>query len=114
MRKSSRKRVSFGTLAFVGIFIISYLMVVFEVYDVSAVLIIGILGAAVGIFNITAKEERGFLLAITTLNIIILAWNELLILPLVLERFLSYLVVGFGAAGLIIALAVIIRLGFER
>ncbi len=105
---------SFGTVAFAAIFVISYLMVTFSVSDAVSILILAILGAAVGIFNITKKEEINFLVAITSLNVIIAVWSLVLDMPSMLQSFLTYLSISFGVAGLMIALAVIIRLGWNR
>lgn len=114
MAKAKKQKLSLGTIAFLAIFVIAYLMAAYPITDISAILLLAILGAVVGIFNITGKEEMNFLIAITALNVIIVTWISTVSMVVMLKDFLSYLAVGFGVAGLIIALAVVIRLGSTK
>ena len=107
-------KLNFGFVAFIGIFVISYLMLITSVDTILMLGLLGLLGAMVGIFNIRVDEEKDFLISITALNVIIIAWVATIQLPLMISMFLINLVVAFGAAGIIIALAIIIRTGLTK
>ncbi len=101
-----------GTVAFVAIFLLAYIALYLQAgAQTAALLTLAILGIIVAIFNVTMREETNFLIAITALNVILLTWHELLGLPEMAKTFLTNLAVAFGAAGLVIALAVVIQLG---
>ncbi len=112
--KKQRFAITFGSMAFIAIFLVAYLALLFPVNATALILLLSVLGIAVGIFNIRAEEERDFPLSITALNVIIIAWLITIDMPLALRTFLTNLAVAFGVAGIIIALAVIIRTGSTR
>jgi hypothetical protein len=110
--KPTTKSFTVGTIAFIGIFLLAYAGLYAEASTQAAILLIlAILGVTVAIFNIMAQEEIDFLIAVTSLNVILVSWYMLLGLPKMAKMFLTNLAVAFGAAGLVIALAVIIQLG---
>ncbi|HIQ49953.1 MAG TPA: hypothetical protein EYH56_02030 [Nanoarchaeota archaeon] len=101
-----------GTVAFVAIFLLAYAALYTEApMQTAIILLLAILGVIVAIFNITTQQEINFLIAVTALNVILISWHQLLGLPEMAKTFLTNLAIAFGAAGLVIALAVIIRLG---
>lgn len=101
-----------GTVAFVAIFFLAYAALYVETtMHTAIILLLAIFGVIVAIFNITAQQEINFLVSVTALNVILVSWHQLLGLPETAKTFLTNLAVAFGAAGLVIALAVIIQLG---
>ncbi len=111
-KQPSTGTITVGTIAFVAIFLLAYAGIyASQEMQTLIVLLLAILGVIVAIFNITLKEETNFLIAVTALNVILISWYTLLGLPGIAKAFLTNLAVAFGAAGLVIALAVIIQLG---
>ncbi len=101
-----------GTVAFIAIFLLAYAGLYLEPsMQTAVVLLLAIFGVIVAIFNVTAQQEINFLVSVTALNVILISWHQLLGLPEMAKMFLTNLAVAFGAAGLVIALAVIIQLG---
>jgi len=80
-------------------------------------LILGILGAIVALIDVRKNEEQAFLLGIIGLMIITTALS---IIPNfsqitgALGNFLINLSVGFGLAGLVVALSLIARIGLNK
>lgn len=111
---AKRRRVSFGALAFAGIFVVAYAAIWFPANAAETLLLTAVLGMAVAIFNIRRAEERDFLIAISALLISILTLSLMLGPISMLSMFLTYLAVGFGVAGIITAFYLIIRLGFRE
>ena len=111
-KQPSTGTITVGTIAFVAIFLLAYAGIyASQEMQTLIALLLAILGVIVAIFNITLKEETNFLIAVTALNVILISWYTLLGLPGIAKAFLTNLAVAFGAAGLVIALAVIIQLG---
>jgi len=111
-KQPSTGTITVGTIAFVAIFLLAYAGIyASQEMQTLVALLLAILGVIVAIFNITLKEETNFLIAVTALNVILISWYMLLGLPGIAKAFLTNLAVAFGAAGLVIALAVIIQLG---
>ena len=80
-------------------------------------LILGIAGAIVAIINIQVREEISFLIATTSLLVIIitfLAVPSLSGIGSMIEDFLTNLAVGFGVAGFVVAIGLITKLGLEK
>lgn len=105
-------KINLGTYAFLAILLVAAISAfIGELYITT--LIVAICGAAVALLNITKKEQTNFLISLTALVVIVLAW---LIQSgsVQFNTFLTNLVVGFGVAGFIIALGVIIKIGIER
>ncbi len=118
VRKTKKQKVkeqsfTVGTIAFVAIFLLAYAALYAETMTHTAIiLLLAILGIIVAIFNVTVRQETDFLIAVTALNVILISWYQLLgDLPVMAKTFLTNLAVAFGAAGLVIALALIIQLG---
>lgn len=107
-------RVSFGTLAFLGIFIVAYAANWLQPYASETLFLAGLLGMAVAIFNIRKNEEKDFLVAITAFLVAVLVLSLILGYISLLSVFLTYLAVGFGVAGMITAFYMIIRLGYNE
>lgn len=80
-------------------------------------LILGILGAIVALLDVRKREEYSFLLGTIGLMIIIMAFT---VIPKfteatgILGNFLINLGIGFGSAGLVVALALIARVGLNK
>jgi hypothetical protein len=80
-------------------------------------LVLGILGAIVALLDVRKREEYSFLLGTIGLMIIIMAFT---VIPKfaqatgVLGDFLINLGIGFGSAGLVVALSLIARVGLRR
>ena len=80
-------------------------------------LILGLLGAVVALIDVRRSEEQAFLLGTIGLMIIIVA---LTVIPNfiqvtgILGDFLVNLGVGFGSAGLVVALSLIARIGLNK
>ena len=111
-QRKEQSDVTIGTIAFVAIFLLAYAALYAEAsVHTAIILLLAILGIIVAIFNIRLQEEINFLVAVTALNVILVSWHQLLGLPEMAKAFLTNLAVAFGAAGLVIALAVIIQLG---
>lgn len=109
--REERSNFTVGTVAFVIIFLLAYASLYVEAsMQTAIILLLAILGVIVAIFNVTIKEEISFLVSVTALNVILISWHQLLGLPEMAKAFLTNLAVAFGAAGLVIALAVIIQL----
>ena len=99
-------------MAFIGIFLLAYAAIYAgATMQTAIILLLAIFGVIVAIFNITAQQEINFLISVTALNVILISWHQLLGLPELAKTFLTNLAIAFGAAGLVIALAVIIQLG---
>lgn len=80
-------------------------------------LILGIAGAIVAILNIQVREEVSFLIATTSLLVIIIAFlavPSLSGIGLIIKDFLTNLAVGFGVAGFVVAVGLIAKLGLEK
>ncbi len=107
-------RVSFGTLAFVAIFAVAYAANWLQAYASETLLLSGLLGMAVAIFNIRKNEEKDFLIGSTGFLVAVLVLSLILGYVSLLSVFLSYLAVGFGVAGIITAFYMIIRLGYNE
>ncbi|MFZ3077949.1 MAG: hypothetical protein WA139_05810 [Candidatus Aenigmatarchaeota archaeon] len=107
-------RVSFGTLAFAGIFVVAYAAFWMQSYASETLLLVGLLGMAVAIFNIRKSEEKDFTVAITAFLVAVLVLSFVLGYVSLLSAFLTYLAVGFGVAGMITAFYMIIRLGYNE
>ena len=115
MPKKKAFKTNQGTIWFLAILVLSALGAVYPAYSVELAMIIAICGAIVAILNITKVEESGYLLASTALVVIITAWALLGILAHeMLALFLGNLVIGFGVAGFILALATIAKIGLDR
>ncbi len=110
----SKMRVSFGTLAFLGIFIVAYAANWMQSYASETLLLAGLLGMVVAIFNIRKNEEKDFLVAITAFLVAVLVLSLILGYISLLSTFLTYLAVGFGVSGMITAFYMIIRLGYNE
>jgi hypothetical protein len=107
--------ITVGTLAFIAIFLLAYIGLFAEAeMNTLILLLLAVSGAIVAITNITIKEEINFLISVTALNVILLSWHQLLGLTSAMKVFLTNLAVAFGTAGIIIALAVIIKLCSRR
>ena len=80
-------------------------------------LILGLLGAIVALIDVRRREEQAFLLGVIGLMIIIVA---LTVIPNfsqvtgILGNFLTNLGIGFGSAGLVVALSLIARIGLNK
>ncbi len=109
-----RMRISFGTLAFIGMFVVAYAAFWMQSYAAEMLLLEGVLGMAMAIFNIKKSEEKDFLIGITGFLVAVLVLSSILGYMSILSTFLTYLAVGFGVAGLITALYMIIRLGHDE
>ncbi len=111
-RQKKDSGITVGTIAFVAIFLLAYAGLYAEAsLHTAIILILAILGVIVAVLNVAVKEEINFLIAVTSLNVILVSWYMLLGLPEIAKTFLTNLAVAFGTAGLVIALAVIIQLG---
>lgn len=108
-----KTRVSFGTLAFAGIFAVAYAAFWMQAYANETLLLVGLLGMAVAIFNIRKSEEKNFTVATTAFLVAVLVLSLVLGYVSLLSTFLTYLAVGFGVAGMITAFYMIIRLGYN-
>ena len=97
-------------LAFVGIFVVAYAALWFPNFSGETLLIVAVLGAAVGLLNIRKSEEKDYLIAVTALIIGISVLTSVVGLNAV-STFLAYIAVGFGVSGILTALYVVIRLG---
>ena len=81
--------------------------------------ILGISGVGIAILNIQVREEVTFLVGVSTLVIIIAAFvlipetTSVLSSAIDFRSFLINLAVVFGFGGLIVALALISKIGFE-
>ena len=107
-----------ATIFFVGIVVIAIIGAVLPINRGIIWLLLGICGAIVAIQNIQIKEENSFLIATSTLIIILTA---ILLIP-GLSSIVNYpidvlfvnLIVGFGVAGFIVAFGLMSRLGLEK
>ena len=80
-------------------------------------LVLGILGAIVALLDVGRREEYSFLLGTIGLMIIIMAFTTIPKFTQatgVLGDFLINLGVGFGSAGLVVALSLIARVGLKK
>lgn len=106
-------KVSFGMIAFVLLFVVAYAAFWAQTYAAETLLLEGLLGMAVAIFNIRKNEERDFLIGVSGFLIAVLALSFIIGYVSLLSSFMTYLAVGFGVAGIITSLYMIIRLGYE-
>ncbi len=102
---------NWGSAAFALIFVLSAIFVYYPVGDLGA-LLLGILGALVAIRNIQRAEELGFLVAVIALMIVSSTIQNLY--TGLLSSFLVNLTLAFGVAGLIVALGLLVKLGWEK
>ncbi len=80
-------------------------------------LVLGILGAIVALLDVRRREEYSFLLGTIGLMIIVVAFTvipEFAAATGVLGDFLINLGIGFGSAGLVVALSLIARIGLRK
>ncbi len=113
-KQQKKSKITVGTVAFVSIFLLAFIgLYTPESMKVTMYLILAILGVIVSIFNITAKQEIDFLVSVGALIVILLSWHVFFNLPAITKTFIEYLLVSFGTAGFVIALAVIIQLGYR-
>jgi hypothetical protein len=103
-----------GTIWFLAILVVSAFAAVYPIDPTVIMLLLGIFGAIVALLNITAKEELNYLVGVTALVVLILAWRASILLPSMLDSFLHYLTVGFGVAGFVLALALLAKLGLDK
>ena len=104
-----------GTVWFLAIIILSALAAVYSNFALELIMIVGICGAIVAIMNITKVEETRYIEASTALVVIITAWKLLgLLTHVMLETFLTGLLVGFGVAGFVLAISLIAKIGLDR
>ncbi|MFH0929501.1 MAG: hypothetical protein V1818_04085 [Candidatus Aenigmatarchaeota archaeon] len=117
MAKAKKRKYTAGTFWFLAIFIVSILGT-FLPNTMILWLILGISGAIVAYENIQRKEETSFLIAISSILIIIVMF---LLFPMfsgvdmsLIGDFLLNLGVAFGVAGFVVSLGLITRLGLEK
>lgn len=104
-----------GTVWFLAILILSALGATYTSYSFELTMIVAICGAIVAILNVTRIEESKYIMAVTALVVIVTSWKLLGITTNnMLGIFMSNLVVGFGVAGFILALALIAKIGLYR
>ncbi len=115
-----KKKYDWGTFWFLAIIIVaiigSFPGLIF--YESIIWLILGICGAMIAIQNIQIKEEKSFLIGVTALFVIIIAFlaipqfNRVAIS--LFGKFLVNLAVAFGVAGFVVSLGIISKVGIER
>lgn len=111
------RKLNWGSIALVAIFVVSVISAVFSVFAPAysftsqAWLLLAIFGAYIAIKNIQVKEEISFLIGITAFVLIAYVVGQFG--GNLLANFLLNMIIGFGAAGLLIALGLIIRLGWR-
>ena len=107
-------KMNWGPIAMAGIFVISAIAAALKINGTAlqvSWLMVAILGVYIALKNIQIKEEIGFLVGVTAFVLIVSQIG-----PLggeLLYAFLINTAIGFGAAGLLIALGLIIRLGYK-
>ncbi|MBN2202939.1 MAG: hypothetical protein JW700_02035 [Candidatus Aenigmarchaeota archaeon] len=117
MAKAKKKKYTAGTFWFLAIFVVSILGT-FLPNTTIIWLILGISGAIVAYENIQRKEETSFLIAISSMIIIIVMFLSFpsfcgYEIPIA-NDFLLNLGVAFGVAGFVVSLGLITRVGLEK
>jgi dolichol kinase len=115
-----KKKYDWGTFWFLAIIVVaiigSFPGLVF--YESIIWLILGICGAMIAIQNIQIKEEKSFLIGITALFVIIIAFSVIphfnRIAISLFGKFLVNLAVAFGIAGFVVSLGLVSRVGMEK
>ena len=114
----AKAKYDLATIFFIGIILISVIGAIVPINQMILWLILGICGAIVAIQNIQVREENSFLIG--TIGVVVTLTAFLVIpefryaLSSQIGTFLFNLLVGFGVAGLIVALGLVSRLGLEK
>ena len=115
MARKKKQSFNQGTLWFLVILLVSAFAAVYPIDPYYYVyLILAIAGALVAIVNIRIQEERDYLMAIIGLIVTVMGLSLVTVQNQMLFNFLNNLIVGFGVAGFIIAIAMISKVGLTR
>jgi len=117
-KKGIKLKLNIGNVSFLGIILVSGITAYFSslVSPLINILILAILGATIAIQNISKNEEINFMLAITTLTVVILGISLSPLMNFITQEvnlFLANLVVAFGVAGFIVALGKILKMSWD-
>lgn len=105
-----KAKIELGTIALIGIFILSALFVYYP-FGIAGTLLIALLGALMAVKHIQIEEENDFLIAITAFVVVTTALRTATIGEL--NSFLTHLIIGFGAGGFFVALGKLVKLGWR-
>ena len=114
----AKQKYDLATIFFIGIILVSAIGALVDIDKMILWLVLGICGAIVAIQNIQIKEENSFLVGTIGVVVILTAFLVIpefrYVLNSPVSTFLFNLLVGFGVAGLIVALGLVSRLGLEK
>ena len=107
-----------GDLSLIGIFLLAGIAAFIQpdvsVMGVSAVTaLLAICGAVLAITNIRKKEELNYLVAVIGLTVVSTSLF-LISMPAQFQVLLANIMVGFGISGFVVALGMIIKIGWTR
>jgi len=116
VKKSRFHKYTLGTVWFLAILLLAIFGASPAVFNRDLLwLLLAICGAIVAIYNIQKKEEISFLIASSTLLIIVIFMQVSgFSVTSMVDNFIFNLGVAFGAAAFVVALALVAKLGLEK
>jgi len=116
VKKSRFHKYTLGTVWFLAILLLAIFGASPAVFNRDLLwLLLAICGAIVAIYNIQKKEEISFLIASSTLLIIVIFMQiSGFSVTSMVDNFIFNLGVAFGAAAFVVALALVAKLGLEK
>jgi hypothetical protein len=106
--QTAPRRLKWGALALLCIFVVAA-AAAYMPFPPTDMLVLALLGAYMALRNVQIGEETKFITAVVGLVLVDFVLAALV--PDMLARFLTNLTVAFGAAGLLIALGLLVKLG---
>jgi hypothetical protein len=104
------RRMNWGAVSLVGIFVVAAAAAYMPFPPVDY-LLLALLGAYMALRNVQVGEETEYITGVVGLVLVDFVLAALV--PDLLARFLTNLTVGFGAAGMLIALGLLVKLGWR-
>ena len=113
VKKGPKKKNGFdlGAAALVGVFLFSAALVYYPAGS-AGTLFLALLGAVMAVKHIRTDEGNEFLIAVTAF--VVVSGVLITLIAGELNAFLTNLIIGFGAGGFLVALGMIVKLGWKK